>query len=142
MTVYLTPEQVLELHGEAIAAFGGTSGIRDTGALASALAQPAMEAFGVELYPSLTEKAAAYLFFLARNHAFVDGNKRTAYAAAYVFLLLNGAELTGPDDAVFDLVLRTAQGQLPDPRAVADGLGPLVTVQKQGYAESKEASKE
>lgn len=128
MTVYLTSEQVVNLHDEAIAAFGGATGVRDTGALASALAQPAMEAFGVELYPSLTEKAAALLFFLARGHAFVDGNKRTAYAATYVFLLLNGAELGGPDDAVFDLVLRTARGESPDPRAVAEELRPLLTL--------------
>jgi death-on-curing protein len=127
MTVYLTPEQVVDLHDEAITAFGGTPGLRDVGALASALAQPAMEAFGVELYPSLTEKAAASLFFLARNHAFVDGNKRAAYAAAYVSLLLNGSELSGPDDAVFNLILRTAQGHLAGPRAVADELRPLLT---------------
>lgn len=127
MTVYLTPEQVADLHDEALAVFGGTLGLRDAGALASALAQPAMEAFGVELYPSPTEKAAAYLFFLARNHAFVDGSKRAAYAAAAVFLLLNGLELSGQDDAVFNLILRTAQGQLADPRAVADELRPLLT---------------
>lgn len=128
MTVYLTPGQVVDLHDEAIAAFGGATGVRDTGAVASALAQPAMEAFGVELYPSLAEKAAALLFFLARGHAFVDGNKRTAYAATYVFLLLNGAELGGPDDAMFDLVLGTAQGQCPNPRAVAQVLQALVTL--------------
>lgn len=128
MTVYLTSEQVVNLHDEAIAAFGGATGVRDTGALASALAQPAMEAFGVELYPSLTEKAAALLFFLARGHAFVDGNKRTAYAATYVFLLLNGAELSGPDDAVFELVLGAAQDRLSDPRQVAEQLRPLVTL--------------
>jgi death on curing protein len=87
-----------------------------------------MEAFGVELYPSLFEKAAAYLFFLSRNHAFVDGNRRTAYSTTFVFLLLNGAELTGSDDAVFDLVLRTAQGQLSDPRAAAESLQPLITL--------------
>lgn len=127
MTVYLTPEQVMVLHGQALRRHGGTPGLRDPGALASALAQPAMEALGVELYPSLSEKAAAYLFFLSRNHAFVDGNRRTAYSTTFVFLLLNGAELTGSDDAVFDLVLRTAQGQLSDPRAVAEGLQPLVT---------------
>ncbi|WP_102126314.1 type II toxin-antitoxin system death-on-curing family toxin [Deinococcus planocerae] len=127
MTVYLTPGQVVELHDEAIADFGGRSGLRDPGTLASALAQPAMEAFGVELYPSISEKAAALLFFLARGHAFVDGNKRTAYAATSVFLLLNGAELSGPDDTVFDLVLGTAQGRLSDPRQVAEQLRPLVT---------------
>ncbi|MPY66539.1 type II toxin-antitoxin system death-on-curing family toxin [Deinococcus sp. SDU3-2] len=128
MTVYLTPEQVTALHDRALARHGGPSGIRDPGTLASALAQPAMEAFGMQLYPSLLEKAAAYLFFLARNHAFVDGNKRTAYAATAVFLSINGAELDGPDDAVFALVLDTAQGKHPDPRAVADALRPLVAL--------------
>lgn len=123
----MTPGQVVDLHDESIAAFGGATGVRDAGTLASALAQPAMEAFGVELYPSLVEKAAALLFFLARGHAFVDGNKRTAYAAIYVFLLLNGAELGGPDDAVFELVLGSAQGRLSDPRQVAEQLRPLVT---------------
>lgn len=126
MTVYLTPEQVTALHDRALARHGGKFGIRDPGALASALAQPAMEAFGVELYPSLVEKAAALLFFLHRNHTFVDGNKRTAYAATAVFLLVNGTKLNGPDDAVFTLVLDTAQGRHPDPRAVADVLRPLV----------------
>ena len=128
MTVYLTPEQVTALHDRALARHGGSPGIRDAGALASALAQPAMEAFGMQLYPSLLEKAAAYLFFLARNHAFVDGNKRTAYAATAVFLLVNGAELNGPDDAVFTLVLDTAQGKHPDPRAIADALRPLLSL--------------
>lgn len=128
MTVYLTLEQVLELHGDALDAFGGSPGLRDAGALASALAQPAMQAFGVELYPALLDKAAAYLFFLARNRAFVDGNKRTSYASTAVFLLLNGAELSGPeqDPEVFDLVLATARGELADPRAVAERLRVVV----------------
>lgn len=112
-------EQVTALHYRALARYGGLPGVRDAGALASAVAGPAMAAFGTELYPSLLDKAAAYLFFLARNHAFVDGNKRTAYAAAAVFLLLNGAELTGTDDEVYMLALDAAQGRLKDVRAVA-----------------------
>ena len=128
MTVYLTPGQVAELHDRALARYGGIPGLRDAGALASALAQPAMEAFGTQLYPSLLEKAAVSLFFLARNHAFVDGNERTGYAATTVFLMMNGANLNGPDDAVFTLVLDTAQGKHPDPRAVADALRPLVAL--------------
>ena len=128
MTVYLTPAQVVALHDRALELYGGASGIRDAGALASAVAQPALEAFGQELYLTLTEKAAAYLFFLARNHAFVDGNKRTAYAATAVFLILNGAELAGSDDEVFELVLDTACGQLADVRAVAGRLAPLLSL--------------
>lgn len=127
MTVYLTPAQALTLHDDALSRFGGSPGIRDEGLLASSLAQPAMSAFGVELYASVVEKAAAYLFFLARNHPFVDGNKRTAYACAAVFLLLNGHGLSGPDDLVFDLVLDTARGDLADVRAVTARLAELVS---------------
>ena len=126
MTVYLTPAQVLALHDRALAKYGGRPGVRDAGALASAAAQPAMEAFGVELSPSLPEKAAAYLFFLARNHAFVDGNKRTAYLTMATFLLVNGLELGGPADEVFDLVLETARGEMADVRAVTERLLPLL----------------
>lgn len=115
MTVYLT----VDLHDRALLRYGGTTGIRDAGALASALGQPAQEAFETELYPSVNEKAAAYLFFLARNHPFVDGNKRTAYLAAATFLLMNGATFGGTDDEAFELVLRTARGELADVRAVA-----------------------
>lgn len=125
MTVYLTLEQVVAVHDRALQRYGGTAGIRDAGALASALGQPAQEAFGAELYPTLTEKAAAYLFFLARNHPFVDGNKRTAYLAAATFLLMNGRQFGGTTDEAFELVLKTAQGELADVRAVAAELGKL-----------------
>lgn len=127
MTSYLVFNDVLEIHDDAVQQFGGTLGLRDAGALASALAQPAMEAFGVELYPTLTEKAAAYLYFIARNNAFVDGNKRTAYASAYLFLLMNGLVLRASTDEKFDLVLDAAQGRLPDVRAVAERLEPLIS---------------
>ncbi|BBN96800.1 death-on-curing protein [Deinococcus grandis] len=132
MTTYLRVEDVTDLHDEALADFGGTPGLRDAGALASAVAQPAMEAFGVELYPGLTDKAAAYLYFLSRNHAFVDGNKRTAYAAAYTFLAMNGWLLGGSDDDVFTLVLDTAQGRLSDPREVEVRLAQLVVPMAEG----------
>ncbi|WP_295816416.1 type II toxin-antitoxin system death-on-curing family toxin [uncultured Deinococcus sp.] len=124
--MFLSVENVIDLHDEAIGEYGGTPGLRDAGALASALAQPAMEAFGVEMYPGIVEKAAAYLYFISRNHAFLDGNKRTSYAATYAFLLLNGFVLDGPDGDVFALVLDSAQGRLSDPRAVAEQLLPLV----------------
>lgn len=123
---YLTEEQVTRLHDRALQKYGGAAGIRDAGALASALAQPSQEAFGAEFYPTLNEKAAAYLVFLARNHPFSDGNKRTAYLAAATFLLMNGVKLRGSDDAVFELVLQTARGELPDVRAVAEAMGQLL----------------
>lgn len=126
MTTYLTEEQVTRLHDRALQKYGGAAGIRDAGALASALAQPSQEAFGAEFYPTLNEKAAAYLVFLARNHPFSDGNKRTAYLAAATFLLMNGVKLRGSDDAVFELVLQTARGELPDVRVVAEAMGRLL----------------
>lgn len=126
MTIYLTPTQAITLHDEAVREFGGLLGIRDQGALESALAQPAMEAFGVELYATQVEKAAAYLFFLSRNHAFNDGNKRTSYLCTATFLLQNGLEFGASDDMVFELILKTAQGQLRNVRVVADVMEGMV----------------
>ena len=80
MIRYLTLEEVLELHRLALAQAGGLAGVRDLGALDSALAQPQMAFGGQELYPSLREKAAALGFSLVCNHPFVDGNKRVGHA--------------------------------------------------------------
>ncbi len=86
-----------------------------------------MEAFGLELYPGDIEKAAAYLFFMACNHASNDGNRRTASLCAAFFLLENGWTLTVSDDDLSALVLDAAQGQLADVRAVASRLQPMVS---------------
>jgi death-on-curing protein len=88
ITVYPTLQEALELHRQLIEQHGGTSGVRDLGLLASALARPQSG-----YYPSLSAQAAALLQSLALNHPFVDGNKRVAYAAAKIFLKLNGLEL-------------------------------------------------
>ncbi len=86
---------VVALHAKAIAEFGGSSGIRDEGLLESALARPRSPLVYGE--PSLAALAAAYAFGLAKNHAFVDGNKRIAFAAIDVFLQLNSLELSASD---------------------------------------------
>jgi death on curing protein len=99
LTIYLTIDQVLELHQEALA-FGGSPGVRSEHLLASAVFQPQQSAFGEDAYPSIAGKAAAYCFFIAKNHAFVDGNKRTAVAAMLVFLTLNGLVLNATDDEI------------------------------------------
>jgi len=104
--------QILEIHRQIIAQSGGTLGIRDFGALESALAQPTMTFDKKELYPTLTEKAAALTFSLAMNHPFVDGNKRVAHAAMEVFLFLNGYEINATVDEQEDLFLNLANGQL------------------------------
>ncbi len=95
---YLTIEEVLRLHDRVISRTGGSAGVRDRGALESAVAQPQMTFSGDDLYPTLPEKAATLCFSLAMNHPFVDGNKRTAHAAMEVFLILNGFEIRSSVD--------------------------------------------
>jgi len=93
--VWLPRKLVLALHALAIKEFGGSYGIRDEGMLESALARPRNQiAYGE---PSLFALAAAYAYGLSKNHAFVDGNKRVAFAAIDVFLQLNGHELVASD---------------------------------------------
>lgn len=90
--IHLTVENVLEVHAEVLRAFGGAEGIRDRGLLESAVAAPQATFSGDSLFADLAEIAAAYLFYLCRNHPFVDGNKRAAMASAIVFLRLNDVE--------------------------------------------------
>jgi len=87
---FLPVALVKELHAAAIAGFGGSDGLRDEALLESAVAAPQATYGGQSVYGSLEEVAAAYLFYLCRNHPFVDGNKRVALGACLVFLRLNG----------------------------------------------------
>lgn len=89
---HLSVEIVQEIHGEAIAQFGGTEGIRDLALLESAVAAPQAAFGGKSPYKDVSEIAAAYLFYICRNHPFLDGNKRAALGACLVFLRLNGIE--------------------------------------------------
>jgi death on curing protein len=84
---------VLEIHALQLGEFGGIAGVRDRGLLESAVEQPRATAFGELLHTDLFEMAAAYLFHIVKNHAFLDGNKRTALVAALVFLDINGVSL-------------------------------------------------
>ena len=87
---HLTVEIVREIHAEAIAKFGGSDGIREVALLESAAAAPQASIGGKSPYADLAEIAAAYLYYLCKNHPFIDGNKRAALAACIVFLRLNG----------------------------------------------------
>jgi death-on-curing protein len=87
---YLSVEQVRALHAEQLRLYGGARGLRDKGALESALARPAMTFGGEDLYEDLASKAAALMHSLVLNHAFVDGNKRVGAHAAILFVELNG----------------------------------------------------
>ena len=87
---HLTIEIVREIHKEAVKNFGGLDGIRDEALLASAVLAPQSSFGGKSPYVDLIDIGAAYLFYLCRNHPFLDGNKRAAMASAIVFLRLNG----------------------------------------------------
>jgi death on curing protein len=95
-------------------AVGGEVVVRDYGLLESALARPQTTVFGADAYPDLATKAAALLHSLARNHALVDGNKRLAWLATYVFRDINGCRVTATDDEVVEFVLAVAAGELDD----------------------------
>lgn len=109
--VFLTTEEVLALHADQISRYGGSGGIRDLGLLSSALGAPAATFDGEYLHPTLFEMAAAYLFHLAKNHPFVDGNKRVALAATLAFLWLNGFEIVVEPVLLGDLVLAIATSE-------------------------------
>jgi len=90
--VHLTVEMVREIHAEAIAIFGGSDGVRELALLESAVAAPQASFSGKSSYSDLAEIAASYLYYLCKNHPFIDGNKRTALGACLVFLRLNAIE--------------------------------------------------
>ena len=109
---YLTVGEVLELHRQVITRTGGSAGVRDQGALESAVAQPRMTFSEEELYPTIVEKAAAIGFSLIQNHPFVDGNKRVGHAAMEMFLVLNGHQIHASTDEQEKIILSVAAGEL------------------------------
>lgn len=101
---------MLAAHEQQIAEHGGEPGLRDAGLLRSALARPQNKvAYGA---PDTAALAAAYAFGIARNHPFVDGNKRMPLLAAEIFLIDNGYVLTADDAAVYEVIVRLAAGTL------------------------------
>lgn len=110
--IHLGVETVREIHAEVLAAFGGAGGVRDAALLESAVAAPRASFGGKPVFADLVEVAAAYLFYLCRNHPFVDGNKRTAMTAAIVFLRLNGIEPSKDGEAWESLMLEVAASKL------------------------------
>ncbi len=112
MTRYLDLEIAVALQAEAIRMYGGSPGLADRGKLESALAQPMAAFAGEDLHPTLSDKAAAYLFHLCQAHAFVDGNKRIAVAASLYFLVENGHSLVADQDELEDVTLHVARGEI------------------------------
>ena len=109
---FLDLEDVLELHALQLARYGGADGLRDRGLLESALAQPQATFDGAFVHDGLFVMAAAYLFHIVQNHAFVDGNKRTGLLAALVFLDLNGISITHGSPGLYELTLGVAEGRV------------------------------
>jgi death on curing protein len=104
--------EVLEIHQDQVARYGGANGIRDIELLKSALGMPPATYGGQFLHTDIYEMAAAYLFHLAKNHPFVDGNKRVGAVAALVFLDLNGFVFDAPEEDFAEMVLAVARGDL------------------------------
>lgn len=108
---FLSSEDVLEIHRDLIRDFGGSDGVRDMGLLQSAVAMPRASFGGEFLHTDLFEMAAAYLFHLARNHPFVDGNKRVGAAAALVFLEINGLRIEASNASLAETTIAAAEGK-------------------------------
>jgi death-on-curing protein len=109
---WLDIDIVLDFHAEQLALFGGADGMRDRGLLESALARP-INKFGYG-ETGIAALAAAYGFGIARNHPFIDGNKRTALAAMIVFLGLNGIDLNASQEAATAMILSLAAGEITE----------------------------
>jgi death-on-curing protein len=112
VTVWLSRQLILAIHDEQLAEHGGASGVRDDGLLESALARPLNRASYGE--PDIAELAAVYATAIVRNHPFVDGNKRTGFAALVMFLALSGAEFEPPEVDATMAILRLAAGDTTD----------------------------
>jgi death-on-curing protein len=109
---FLELDDVLRIHERQIEKFGGTSGVRDQGLLDSALSQPQATFSGELLHTTVWEQAAAYLFHLAMNHPFLDGNKRNAFAVMDTFLRLNGFVLNLSQSQKYEFVIQVVERKL------------------------------
>jgi death-on-curing protein len=112
--VWLLEETVRAIHSRQISEHGGSPGLRDEGLLLSALARPQNLAAYGDPSPDLAALAAGYAYGIARNHPFIDGNKRTALVAARTFLLINGEDLEASQEEKYVTFLRLAEGGLSE----------------------------
>jgi death on curing protein len=109
---WLTRQIIVAIHGEQLAIYGGASGLRDEGMLESALDRPKNK-WAYER-AELPELAAAYAYGIARNHPFVDGNKRTSLLALYTFLGVNGVDFDVPEAEAAAVILSLAAGEVSE----------------------------
>ena len=123
MIDYLTMAEVLAIHADQIERYGGSQGVRDHGLLEAALYRPQ-----TGYYADLIEEAAALWESLAQNHPFIDGNKRTAFAATYTFLAINGARLTADASEIYAFVIGLYETNLFNVERLAPWLRRHVTL--------------
>lgn len=127
--LFLDVDDVLLIHEEQLARYGGAAGIRDVGLLESAVAMPRASAGGELAHEDLFAMAAAYAFHIAQNQPFVDGNKRAGLLAAIVFLDLNGIPISDPAGRLYDAMIAVAErrmdkaGLATELRHLAPGFG-------------------
>lgn len=107
---FLTKAEVVAIHDASLERFGGLPGVRDEGLLESALAQPFQSAFGEDLYPAIEDKAARLCYGIAKNHPFLDGNKRAACACMGAYLRLNGRRFRPKAEELLRIMLSVAAG--------------------------------
>lgn len=110
--IQLTVEDIYELHRELEDAFVLSSGVRDKNLLASAVNAPFQTFMGSDLYPFLYDKVAQLCYGIANNHPFTDGNKRTALHSMYVYLIINGFDITASQQEVENLIINVAAGNM------------------------------
>lgn len=117
--VFLSLDEVLEIHEQQIERYGGSPGLRDAAGLESAVATPQATFGGEFLHVSIPAMTAAYLYHLCQNHPFIDGNKRVGSNAAITFLLMNDWKPTFDEEELVALVLSVASGRLRKPELIA-----------------------
>ena len=110
--IVLTKEQILKMHDQVLARFGGENGIREEGLFDSAVMSPFQSFGGTELYPTVEEKAARLGYCLIKNHCLIDGNKRTGTHAMLVLLALNGIKLKYTQEDLSETIIDVAAGKL------------------------------
>jgi len=112
MIKYLVLEEIEEIHEMMLENYGGLSGIRDKNLLESLVEHPKMTIDGQDLYRSIYEKAAAYLYLIVRNHPFIDGNKRTAVVSTIIFLKGNEIWISFQKNDLEEIVVEVAKGKI------------------------------
>ena len=120
--IQFTIQDIYELHNQLEDAFILSSGVRDENLLASAVNTPFQTFMGNDLYPTIYDKAAQLCYGIANNHPFTDGNKRTALHSMYVYLIINGFDITATQQEVENLIIDVAAGNMTNTE-LADWLG-------------------